>query len=178
MLIANGRVGLERDGDLVRTSRNSISGQRIYGERKPSFHVWQLDNGVEEMPIEDVDPDYDGLRYVGISEQGDLLAYTCKKKSPKDDDTCTESYEGSGVQVRQEGFSLWDSNGLLKAQSPNLKIIHHGCGFIAMGCDPWDEVPNIALDQNGDAIVVYWPNGGQPVEVYTLQKSNASVRRK
>jgi len=36
-------------------------------------------------------------------------------------------------------------------------------------CTPFDEVPELRLSANGNAVMALWTGGGQPVNIYTQQ---------
>ena len=137
---------------------------------RESVHFFDVASGAQIGTISDPANDF---RFKGISVDGrTLLVYSGKSRM------CYSCNHGFGQQVVTDArFDLWDrETGKPFAQSPSLKIIHHTCPWTSWfdsgtgwgACRTSDEIPVLALSQDGNSVVASWVSGGEPIMVYRL----------
>jgi hypothetical protein len=126
-----------------------------------SIHFFDVGSGSQVQVI--ADPDVDDFSLWGMSADGrTMLTYTGMSHN--------KGYEQQVVTDAR--FTLWNrETGKQIAQSPSLKVVHHTCQWLVIGigsCTPFDEVPELKMSQNGNAVVASWTFGGEPIKVYGL----------
>lgn len=135
-------------------------------DEESSIHLFDISTGAEIRTI--TEPSANSFTLRGVSADGRIILTSaerwrhcifCKQLSAE-------------VVVTDARFILWDStNGQAIAEYSNLHLVHHSCPWLAIGsCTPWDEAPEIALNQIGNAVIASWVAGGdQPLSVFTMR---------
>jgi hypothetical protein len=130
------------------------------------IHLWDVRSGSEMQTFGD--PKEGAYRYFGASADGRIVfGYTGKEVYCASCD-----HHGGESRTKNARFTVWErATGRRIAQSPMLKVIHHTCPWVSFGaCDPGDEEPMLEMSQAGNAVLVSWQSGGEPVKVFTLPR--------
>ena len=135
-----------------------------------SVHFYDIGSGSQVQVISD--PDVEDFDFAGMSADGKPCLPTQEDRTPARIATMAT---GTGRDRRALHLGNSDT-GKPIAQSPSLKVIHHTCPWYSIfdsgggwgSCSSSDYIPSFAISQNRNAVVVTWPLGNEPVEVYTL----------
>jgi len=132
-----------------------------------SVHFFDAATGSEIGSI--AEPKLNSFRLRGVSADGQVVLTL--------DETwrycifCSQ-YNDEHIGMVAE-FVLWNRNtGKPVEQSAPLPLVHHSCPWLTIGsCTPSDEVPDIALDQSGNAVIASWATGNQPLSIFSLNSN-------
>jgi WD40 repeat protein len=132
------------------------------GPESRSVQVWDLRGKGSVKNLSS--PGRETYRFFGGSANGDVIySFSASEK------LCSSCNDGTGgLKVSDARFSVWDRESWKTiAHSPQLLVIHHRCWF-SVSCREWDEVPQLQMSANGEAILATWPSGGDnaPFKVF------------